>query len=108
MLPQDPSQTTAYQLGPTQKQIVYARSLAIKTQVTLPWETLQSRKDLSLWIDARLQEVRNGHMSDLPSSRQVAFAERIARIKRTQVPEICFKSRASMSLWLDRYADRSA
>lgn len=104
MLRQDRGQPAQAELRPAEKQIVYARSLASKTQIKLPWETLQSRKELSRWIEARVQDVHKRRVSDLPRSRQVAFAERLARIKGTVVPEDCFKSRTSMRLWLDRHA----
>ena len=103
MLPQEHAETASGPLPPTHKQVVYARSLASKTQSVLPWEALQSRNALSHWIDARVKDVQKGRVSDLPSSKQVAFAERIATIKRTQVPDVCFKSRESMSRWLERY-----
>lgn len=92
---------TAFALPPTQKQIAYARSLALKNQTLLPWEAQQDRRSLSAWIDA---QARMKPLSDLdrrPSSKQVAFAERLARIKRRAVPDECFRDKGLMSKWID-------
>ena len=91
-----------HQLLPTKKQMLFARRIAHTGALVLPWEAQQSRRSLSLWIDAHAQ-VSPKPRSDLglPSSKQVAFAERIARIERRQVPNHCFKDSKIMSLWID-------
>ena len=92
---------TAFARPATQKQIAYARSLALKNQTLLPWEAQQDRRSLSAWIDA---QARMKPLSDLdrrPSSKQVAFAERLARIKRRAVPDECFRDKGLMSKWID-------
>lgn len=92
---------SAFALPVTQKQIAYARALALKNQTLLPWEVQQDRRSLSAWIDgqARLKPVSD--LDHLPSSKQVAFAERLARIKRRAVPEECFRDKGLMSKWID-------
>ena len=103
---------TAYaELGPTpsalpatQNQLNYAKSLAEKLGVVLPWDVQQDRRALSAWIDeqrGRIRDIMSHRTSAYPTSKQVAFAERIARIKRTQVPPHCFKDKHSMSRWID-------
>lgn len=91
-----------HQVLPTEKQMRFARRIAQTGALVLPWEVQQSRRALSLWIDAHAQvlsEPRNE--PSRPSSKQVAFAERIARIKRREVPDHCFKDRQLMSRWID-------
>ncbi len=83
----------------TQKQIVYAVSLAEKTKSKLPNGITQDRARLSKWIDAH--KPAPSAFNDYPSSKQVGFAERIARLKRTQVPHECFRDRSLMSRWID-------
>lgn len=86
-------------LPPTPKQIAFARSLASRNKVVLPWEIQQDRRVLSQWIETQAAvKVTNAH--DVPSSKQVAFAERIARAKRQAVPDECFRSRDLMSRWI--------
>lgn len=92
---------TAFALPVTQKQIAYARSLALKNQTLLPWEVQQDRRSLSAWIDAQARMKPLSDLDRLPSSKQVAFAERLARIKRRAVPEECFRDKGLMSKWID-------
>ncbi|WP_170565993.1 hypothetical protein [Ruegeria atlantica] len=86
-------------LPATQKQLAYARKIAERQNVALPWEALQDRRQLSQWIDTQLATPRA--CDTRPSSKQVAFAERIARIKRSAVPDECFRDRTLMSRWID-------
>ena len=92
---------TAFALPATQKQIAYARSLALKNQTLLPWEVQQDRRSLSAWIDAQAQLKPVAEMDRLPTSKQVAFAEKLARIKRRAVPDECFRDKGLMSKWID-------
>jgi hypothetical protein len=92
---------TTFALPATQKQIAYARSLALKNQTLLPWEVQQDRRSLSAWIDAQARMKPLSELDRLPSSKQVAFAERLARIKRRAVPEECFRDKGLMSKWID-------
>lgn len=85
----------------TQKQLAFARSLALRNAAVLPWEAQQDRRALSEWIDVQKRMTPAG--LDCPSSKQVAFAEKIARRKRTAVPEHCFKSREEMTRWISRH-----
>ncbi|MDP5218780.1 hypothetical protein Q5Y75_16240 [Ruegeria sp. 2205SS24-7] len=86
-------------LPATPKQIAYARQIAERQNITLPWEVQQDRTLISAWIDAQLAALR---MRDTrPSSKQVAFAERIARIKRRDVPDECYRDRKMMTRWID-------
>lgn len=84
----------------TQRQIAYARALALRNQVVLPWEVQQDRRTLSRWIDAQAA-LPPAQPDNRPSSKQVAFAERIARISRRAVPDECFRDRQMMSRWID-------
>lgn len=92
---------TPFALPATQKQIAYARSLALKNQTLLPWEVQQDRRSLSAWIDAQARMKPLSELDRLPSSKQVAFAERLAWIKRRAVPEECFRDKGLMSKWID-------
>ena len=92
---------TAFAFAATQKQIAYARSLALKNQTLLPWEVQQDRRSLSAWIDAQARMKPLSELDRLPSSKQVAFAERLARIKRRAVPDECFRDKGLMSKWID-------
>ncbi len=91
--------TTTFSVPATERQIAYARSLALRNQSLLPWEVQQDRRSLSAWIEAqsRLKPVD----SNQPTSKQVAFAERLARIKRRAVPDECFRDRGLLSRWID-------
>jgi len=90
---------TADTLPVTQKQMVFARTLALKNQVVLPWEVQQDRRALSQWIDAQVKSP--AVMDNRPTSKQAAFAERIARIKRRDVPDECYRDRELMSRWIN-------
>lgn len=92
---------TGFTLPATERQIAYARALALRNQTLLPWEVQQDRRSLSAWIDAQAKLRPASPPDRRPSSRQVAFAERLARIKRRQVPEECFRDRDLMSRWID-------
>ncbi|MGQ0566182.1 MAG: hypothetical protein ACT4OK_14090 [Gemmobacter sp.] len=83
----------------TERQIAYARSLALRNQSLLPWDVQQDRRSLSAWIEA--QAKLKPSESNRPTSKQVAFAERLARIKRRAVPDECFRDRELMSQWID-------
>ena len=85
----------------TERQIAYARSLALRNQTLLPWEVQQDRRALSSWIDAQAKLKPVSALDQLPSSKQVAFAERLARIKRRAVPDECFRDKGLMSKWID-------
>lgn len=84
----------------TQRQLAYARALALRNQVLLPWEVQQDRRSLSRWIDAQAALPPATH-DGRPSSKQVAFAERIARLRHRAVPDECFRDRQLMSRWID-------
>ena len=88
-----------FALPATERQIAYARSLALRNQSLLPSEVQQDRRSLSAWIEAQagLKPVEDNH----PTSKQVAFAERLARIKRRAVPDECFRDKGLMSKWID-------
>lgn len=83
----------------TPKQIAYARQLASRNSVVLPWEVQQDRRALSAWIDE--QAARSVPTSDHPTSKQVQFAERLARAKRRAIPDECFRSRSMLSAWIN-------
>ena len=84
----------------TERQLAYARSLALRNQVLLPWSVQQDRRSLSAWIEAHAK-LPAASFGDLPSSKQVAFAERLARIKHRAVPDECFRNKGLMSRWID-------
>lgn len=84
----------------TEKQIAFARALAVRTGETLPTALLRNKTGLSAWID-RVKQAPAGKFSAYPSARQVQFAERIARLKRRQIPAECFKDKVMMSRWID-------
>jgi len=86
-------------LPATEKQLMFARKLALQNQVILPWNVQQDRRALSQWIDAQSRMMPAA--SEHPTSKQVAFAERLARAKRRSVPEECYRSRELMSRWID-------
>jgi hypothetical protein len=85
----------------TERQIAYARSLALRNQTLLPLAVQQDRRSLSAWIDAQARMKPLSETDRPPSSRQVAFAERIARARRRAVPDECFRDKALMSKWID-------
>ncbi|MCG6902327.1 MAG: hypothetical protein LJE68_06550 [Rhodobacter sp.] len=90
-----------HRLPVTEKQLVFARQIALRSGVTLPLDVQNDREALSGWIGAHRNQPRGGQFSNYPSSRQVAFAERIARLKRRNVPDECFRDRGLMSKWID-------
>ena len=96
-------QTNDYhQLCVTEKQLKFARFLAQKNGVVLPWDVQQDRSSLSRWIDAQnTKDDASGRFDSYASSRQVQFAERIARYKKRQVPDECFRDKHLMSKWID-------
>ena len=89
-----------FALPATARQIAFARSLALRNQVSLPRDVRQDLHRLSLWIDAQ-SKARPADPGNRPSSKQVAFAEKLARIKRRAVPDECFRDRGLMSRWID-------
>lgn len=92
------SQIRAEPLPATEKQIFFARKLAAKNQVILPWDVQQDRSAMSAWIDA---QAKTPAASDSrPSSKQVGFAERLARIHRRNIPDECFRDRGLMARWI--------
>lgn len=93
--------TADFTLPATDRQIAYARSLALRNQVVLPWEVQQDRRSLSAWIERQATARPASDFSHLPSSKQVAFAERLARIKHRAVPDECFRDKGLMSKWID-------
>lgn len=92
-----------FALAPTDRQVAYARALALRNAVPLPFEVRHDRRALSIWIDAQSRAAAPGNR---PSSKQVAFAEKLARIKRRAVPDECFHDRQLMSRWIDSNAAR--
>ncbi len=91
---------TTFTLPATERQLAYARSLALRNQTLLPWAVQQDRRDLSRWIEEQ-SKLRPAAPDPRPSSKQVAFAERLARIKRRAVPDECFRDRQMLSRWID-------
>jgi hypothetical protein len=83
----------------TQKQIAYARQIASRQNLLLPWDVQMDRSQLSEWISAHagLAPARDPG----PSSKQVAFAEKLARRRHVDVPDECLKDRGLMSRWID-------
>ncbi len=92
-------ETATFALPATERQIAYARSLALRNQSLLPWDVQQDRRSLSTWIDAQAKVMPVAKTQ--PTSKQVAFAERLARIKRRAVPDECFRDRQMLSRWID-------
>lgn len=90
-------------LPPTEKQILYARQLAMQANAILPWQAQQDRRALSRWIDAQKASAQASDAARRPTSKQVAFAERLAAIKRTNVPDECFQDRLMLSRWIDSH-----
>ena len=86
-------------LPATPKQIAYARLIASRQNVVLPWDIQTDRAKLSAWIstNAALKPA----IDPRPSSKQVAFAERLARRRHVLVPDECFRDRGLMSRWID-------
>lgn len=88
-----------FALPATERQLAYARALALRNQSLLPLAVQQDRRSLSAWLDAqaKLKPMNIGR----PTSKQVAFAERLARIKHSTVPDECFRDRQLLSRWID-------
>jgi len=99
--PEAASSNDYHVLPASEKQVHYARSIALRLKIELPNDVLSDRTRLSAWIDKHKGEIPVNKYSAYPSSKQVAFAERIARIKRRQVPPECFRDRGMMSKWID-------
>ncbi len=94
-------ESTDFVLPATERQLAYARSLALRNQSLLPWAVQQDRRSLSAWIEAQAALKPMAASDSRPSSKQVAFAERLARIKRRAVPDECFRDRQLLSRWID-------
>ena len=94
-------EVTTFTIPATERQLAYARALALRNQVILPWQTQQDRRALSAWIDAQSKLPSATQSDGRPSSKQVAFAEKIARFKRRAVPDECFRDRQLLSRWID-------
>lgn len=90
-----------HQLPASEKQLRFARALALRTGLVLPYEVQIDRKRLSEWIDQTKRATPVSKFSNYPSSKQVAFAERLARVKRRDIPRACFQDRGLMSKWID-------
>lgn len=88
-------------LPATEKQMTFARQIALSARTQVPVEVQGDRNRLSQWIDENKRRVPESRFSHYPSSKQVAFAERIARLKRRAVPPECFRDRLMMSKWID-------
>lgn len=87
-------------LPASEKQLRYARQIAMRKSIVLPYDAQMDRRARSDWIDRKkLVHVENRY-ANYPSSKQVAFAEQIARRKRRDVPDECFKDRGLMSAWI--------
>ncbi len=98
----DQTGSNDYHLLPaSEKQLRYARQIAAKRNIVLPYEVQQDRAGLSKWIDANKIVHAESRFANYPSSKQVAFAESIARRKRRDVPHECFKDKGLMSAWID-------
>jgi len=87
-------------LPASEKQLRYARQIATRRQIVLPYDVQTDRRSLSEWIDRNKMAHIESAYSNYPSSKQVAFAEQIARRKRRDVPDECFKDRSLMSAWI--------
>jgi len=94
------SASTMTALPATPKQIAYARVIAGRTHLVLPWDVQLDRKKISAWIEKHAAAQPAYDMS-LPTSKQVGFAERIARIKRRDLPDECYRSKELLSKWID-------
>jgi hypothetical protein len=92
---------TNFALPATERQIAFARALALRNRTLLPWAVQQDRRSLSTWIEAQSRLSPSAQTDSRPSSKQVAFAERLAQIKRRAVPEECFRDKGLMAKWID-------
>lgn len=97
----DAASNDYHQLPASEKQLRFARALAVRTGAVLPYEVQTDRKRLSDWIDQAKRSVPVSKFGNYPSSKQVAFAERLARIKHRDIPRECFQDRGLMSKWID-------
>ena len=88
-------------LPATERQVLYAQQIALRTGAVIPRGAAANRSALSAWIDANKSRAATNRFASYPSSKQVAFAERIARIKRSEIPRECFHDRLLMSKWID-------
>jgi len=86
-------------LPATPKQIAYARRIASRQNVVLPWDVQTDRAKLSAWISTHAG-LRPAY-DPQPSSKQVAFAERLAQRRQVMVPDECFRDRGLLSRWID-------
>lgn len=86
--------------APTEKQLKFAHSLAEKYGVEIPEEALQSRKDLSKWIDSQMQSIP-------PTEKQTAFMERLAEERGIEPPEEAYLSKARCSEWITSVLEES-
>ena len=91
---------TTFALPATERQISYARVLAMRNQVNPPWVVQLDRRSVSTWIDAQAK-LRPAETNGRPTSKQVAFAKKLARIKRRAEPDECFRDKRLMSKWID-------
>ena len=87
-------------LPASEKQLRYARQIATRKRIVLPYDVQTDRRSLSEWIDRNKMAHVESAYDSYPSSKQVAFAEQIARRKRRDVPDECFKDRSLMSAWI--------
>lgn len=87
-------------LPASEKQLYYARQIAMRKNIALPFDAQMDRRALSDWIDRNKLVHVESRYANYPSSKQVAFAEQIARRKRRDVPHECFKDRGLMSAWI--------
>lgn len=99
------TQTNDYYVLPaSEKQISFAKDIALRARTALPDDILTDRRKLSEWIDrhqSAVKALKSSRFASYPSSKQVAYAERIARIKRREVPHECFRDKLMMSKWID-------
>ncbi|WP_458790052.1 hypothetical protein [Yoonia sp. MH D7] len=87
-------------LPATEKQLSFARTLALRNHVSVPVELRGDRRKLSAWIQTQSQAPAP-QTDGRPTSKQVAYAERIAMIKRRQVPDEYFRNKEMLSRWID-------
>ena len=93
-------ENTTSAIAATERQLSYARALAQRNGVNLPWQVQSDRRSISAWIDAQAK-MRPLESDGRPSSKQVAFAEKIARYKHRAVPDECFRDRQLLARWID-------
>lgn len=94
----------AVALPATEKQIIYARKIAMRTGKVLPYEITLDRRAISEWISATKDAPSvTGRFDAYPTSKQVQLAERLARRRRTEIPPEYFKDKGLMSKWIDSH-----